>query len=565
VSADAKKIDWRMVRALSRAFVVMSVRTMPIRTMRGERKGSGAGSIAVVLVMFTMFGGFMSIMIPLLKDPFAVSFMLHTMTLILIGTSAMSEASEVLFSSSENDVLLHRPIQPATLVLSKAITIVAFTLMLAGALNFFPTLTLAYVGPRHVLAPLAHIVSIVTSTVFASAAVICLYGLVARLLGRARLQRVVTAAQIGSTLFLAVGFQLIPRLLRPDNGLDLPKLLQSSWFTWLLPPSWFAAFDTWIGAASTDPRMMELGIFGLAITLVCAWLGVVRLPTTGSNAAVIQEEARDEIVVTAVDGKRGIVERLVAPWLRDPVERASFALAKAYLFRDRNVKVRLAAALGMFLVMPLIGAFDARRASFMPMMFFWMTAMVPMTVVESLRISSNPAAADLFLYAPIPRGASVFHGVRKAAILFVQAPMALYILAVAAWTTRAEPQHLLLLVPALFVFPSVSLIPGLIDSYLPLSIAARTGQRSVQGLLILAAMIPAGLIGWVAVWAQKAGWLWPMVIAEAVIMSLVYTGLSGLVAHRATGAGQQLDLDTARMTLSRKLGSKFGRRSSPER
>lgn len=557
-----RKIDWRQVRALSGAFIRMSVRTMPIRTMRGERKGSGVGSIALVLVLFTLFGAVLAAMVPVLKDPFAVSFLLHTMTLILIGTSAMSEASEVLFSSSENDVLLHRPIHPATLVLSKAITIVAFTLLLAGALNLGSTIALAVVSPRHVVAPLAHVASTIASTVFASAAVICLYGLVARLLGRARLQRVVTAAQVGSTLFLAVGFQLIPRLLDAQSGFDVSKLLHSSWFTWLLPPAWFAGFDAWIGAASPEPRMMELALFGLGVTLVCAWLGVLRLPTTGSNAAVLQEETREEVVHATVDGKRGLVERLVAPWLRDPVERASFSLAKAYLFRDRTVKVRLAAALGMFLVMPLVGALDARRASVMPLMFFWMTAMVPITVAESLRISSNPAAADLFLYAPIRRGASIFHGVRKASILFVQVPMALYILAVAAWTTRAEPERLLLVVPALFVFPSVSLIPGLIDSYLPLSIAARTGQRSVQSLMIIGVMIPAGLIGWVAVWAQKAGWLWPMVIAEGVIMSLVYAGLVRLVALRASRAGQQTDLDSARSGLSRNFGAAFGPASS---
>jgi hypothetical protein len=409
------------------------------------------------------------------------------------------------------------------------------------------------------MAPLAHVASIVTSTVFASASVICLYGLVARVLGRARLQRVVTAAQIGSTLFLAVGFQLIPRLLDSRNGLDVAKLLHSSWFTWLLPPAWFAGFDAWIGAASTDVRMMELGLVGLSITVLCAWVGVLRLPTTGSNAAVIQEESREEVIVPAVDGKRGILDRLVDPWLRDPVERASFALAKAYLFRDRGVKVRLAAALGMFLVMPLIGAFDARHASIMPMMFFWMTAMVPMTVLESLRISPNPAAADLFLYSPIRRGASLFHGVRKAAILFVQVPMALYILAVAAWTTRADPQQLLLLVPALFVFPSVSLIPGLIDSYLPLSIAARTGQRSVQGLLIFGAMIPAVLIGMVAYWAQKIGWLWPMVIVEALVMSAVYVGLLRIVAHRGSNQGRKTHLDASQSAWSRNLGTGLGR------
>ncbi len=537
-NVEERRIDWRQVRALVRAFVLMSVRTMPIRTMRGEKRGSGVGSILVMIGIFTLFGTFMSAMAAVLKDVFVFSFTLHTMTLVLIGTSAMSEASEVLFSTSENDILLHRPIQPSTLVLSKAITIIAFTLLLSGALNLAPTIAIGLMSDARGWAPLAHIVSVILATVFASASVVCLYGLIARLLGRARLQKVVTAAQIASTLVLVLGFQLVPRLFDPRNGFDAVSFLHGSVSTWFLPPAWFAAIDAWIGSKTFDPHFAGLALIGIGVTAVCAWLGIVRLPTTGSNAASIQEETRDDIVVKvdatgSIAGSKSWVDKLTAPFVRDPVERASFNLAKAYLTRDRNVKVRLASAFGVFLVFPLLSLIDAHGPKVMPVMFFWMTALVPLTFVESLRISSNPAAADLFLYSPIEKGASVFHGVRKAGILLVQVPMALYIATVAAWAARSNPQMLLLMIPALFVFPTVSLIPGMMDSYLPLSIGARTGQRAMQSLLFLVVMVPAGLVALLAFWAQKQGLLWLMVAVEAVTMLALHALLLRVVAKRA--------------------------------
>ncbi len=78
------------------------------------------------------------------------------------------------------------------------------------------------------------------------------------------------------------------------------------------------------------------------------------------------------------------------------------------------------------------------------------------------------------------------------------------------------------------------MLPAVLDSYVPLSVGSRTGQRAVQSLIILMVMVPAALIGMFMAWAQKAGFLWPMVAAEAVIMLAVYAFLLRVVAWRAT-------------------------------
>jgi hypothetical protein len=534
-AGSERKIDGRQVRALVRAFIAMSLRTMPIRTMRGERKGGGAGSLYLILGVLVFLGAALGLMAKMTGEVLVYSFVLHMMTLFFVGTSAMSEASEVLFTTSENDVLMHRPIHPATLVLAKAITILAFTLLLALALNLVPMFTIAIVGDARPAAPLAHLASVVVSTVFASATVICLYGLVARFLGRTRLQRLVTAAQIGSTVFLAFGFQLVPRLLDVRSGFDLTALLHASKWCWFLPPAWFAALDAWLGAKTADPRLMPLALLGLGVTACLAWLGVLRLPTTGTNAASIQEETRKDVAVRETARGPGLLGRLLAPWLRDPIERASFMLAKAYLARERGVKVRLASALAVYVVFPLIAIADSRRSGFVPVMLFWMTALVPFTVIESLRISPNPAAADLFLYSPIAGGARVFHGVRKAAIVLVQVPLAAYIAVVAAFVLRHEPAQLLLALPALLLFPTFSLAPGLLDAYLPLSMPSRTGQRSTQTLLVLLIMLPAGVLAFVAHLAQAAGLLWVMLAVEAPLVVAVHLLLLRFIDRRMSG------------------------------
>ncbi len=529
-------VDWRQVRALVRAFLVISVRKMPLRTMRGEKKGGGVGPILFLVGIYALFGLLLAPVLAFTKDVFLGSFTVHVMTLFVVGTAAMSEASDVLFNSSENDVLGHKPIQPVTLVVSKALTIIAFTLLIAGAINLGPTIALGLMGGARPAAPLAHIASVLLSTVFASASVVCLYGLIARLLGRERLQRVITWAQVGSTIFLAAGFQVVPRLLDTHSGFDLAGLLRGSFLVWFVPPCWFAGFDAWLGSTVSDPRFAELALAGVGVTVFCTWLGLLRLPATGGDVSSLQEEVRPERVPAPVAQAAGggRIERLLGPWLADPVERAAFRLAQAYILRERSVKVRLASALSFYVVFPVLALLPGRQGSdFLPLMMIWMCALVPLTILEVLRISANPAAADLFLYAPIEGGARLFHGVRKAAIVFVQAPLLAYLLLVSIWVMRAQPERLWLALPALLAMPTLSLLPGVSGEYLPLSAAVRTGQRSMQLAITFMVMIPAVLLGFLAAFAQKAGWLWLLLALELVGVIVLHVLLLRIVDRRS--------------------------------
>ncbi len=533
----SSRVDWRQVRALVRAFLVISVRKMPLRTMRGEKKGGGLGPIVFLVAIYALFGLLMAPVLALTKDVFLGTFAVHVMTLFVVGTAAMSEASDVLFNTSENDVLGHKPIQPVTLVVAKALTIIAFTLLIAAAINLGPTIALGFFmeGARPA-APFAHIASVLLSTVFASASVVCLYGLIARLLGRERLQRVITWAQIGSAVFLAVGFQVVPRLLDTRTGFDLAGLLRGSYLVWFVPPCWFAGFDAWLGSTASDPRFAQLALAGLGVTVFCTWLGLLRLPATGGDVASLQEEVRPERAPApaALAAGGGRVERLLAPWLSDPVQRATFRLARAYILRERSVKVRLASALSFYVVFPVLALLPGNRGSdFLPLLMVWMCALVPLTVLESLRISSNPAAADLFLYAPIEGGARLFHGVRKAAIAYVQAPLLAYLTLVSIWVLRAEPARLWLALPALLAMPTLSLLPGLTGEYLPLSAGTRTGQRTVQTAITFLVMIPAGLLGLLAYLAQKEGLLWLMLAGEFAALAVLHALLLRIVDRRS--------------------------------
>ena len=93
-------------------------------------------------------------------DVFSFSLIVDSMTLFFVVMTAAAESGDILFSTAEADVLMHRPVEPKTLLLAKSLNLLALMMLLAGALNFFPTIfALATAGSRWWY-PLVHLVSL---------------------------------------------------------------------------------------------------------------------------------------------------------------------------------------------------------------------------------------------------------------------------------------------------------------------------------------------------------------------------------------------------------------------
>src|SRR5881394_966990 len=139
-------IDRVQLRALLKCYWRLSTRG---RVARAMGRGGKPRSLIFVLVMYLIVGFMTSMMAFSHIDLFTFTIIVHAMTFFVVGMAVTSESGDILFNANESDVLVHRPIHPRTLLLAKTINLVAFTLILATALNFFPTFfALAISGTR---------------------------------------------------------------------------------------------------------------------------------------------------------------------------------------------------------------------------------------------------------------------------------------------------------------------------------------------------------------------------------------------------------------------------------
>jgi hypothetical protein len=522
-------IDRQQLRALLKCYWLLSTRG---RVARSMGRGGKPRSLIFLIVMY-VFVGLMTSMTAFTRiDLFTFTVIIHSMTFFVVGLAVTSESGDILFNANESDVLVHRPIHPRTLLLAKTINLIAFTLILAGSLNLFPTFFgLAVAGSRPWF-PAIHLLSMILLCVFCAAAVVCVYGIVIKVFDRERFDNFAAWSQVAMSILFIGGYQVAPRLLQRFEGMTLKPYAQ---YLFALPPAWFAGFDA--AVAGDLPYGALLALTGIAITAALAYVAIGRLsPSYGEGLAKIAQ-------ARSIAPSRGQVRRhhelrnpMLRWWLRDPIEQWSFRLAAAYMRRDRDIKLRLYPSLTIFVIFPLISMLDRKRggfSAFVPLMTVWMLGIMPYQALQTLQMSQQYLAADIFAISPIRSAAPVFHGVRKATIVYLLLPAMCVAGLLIGYLAPGGSQGLQLAVPGLIALPVLSLFPGLTNDYLPLSRPAVRGDQSSRNIgLMFVSMVAMAILLATAYIAWTFDVLWYLIAVEFVVVILIYYVLKGMIRNR---------------------------------
>jgi ABC-2 type transport system permease protein len=110
---------------------------------------------------------------------------------------------------------------------------------------------------------------------------------------------------------------------------------------------------------------------------------------------------------------------------------------------------------------------------------------------------------------------------------------------VIACLTPTPGDSLPLALPGLIALPLLTLAPGLIEDYLPLSRPAATGDQSSRnmGLMFVTMLSMAALLGfsWLA---QSLGLLWVLIATELIVVGLLHWSLNRRIRRRRIGTAR---------------------------
>jgi hypothetical protein len=513
--------EGRPFRALARTFLRLSLRGSA-RQAYGGRYAAGPAGLLWLVALYLVVGVTTLSVVPMHPTVFSYALLVDAMTFVMVGLSFTAEAGDALFNPAERDVLGHRPVTPRTLLAAKSAGLLGFGLVLAAALNLAPLVIGGRLGDATWFA-VAHVLTTGLLTTFAAALVVLAYGMAVRLVGQERFDDVAAWAQVAlAVLFVAAG-QGLSRLAMATPTLERAPLVAA------LPPAWFAALDVVLGGGSHTPALLAVAALAPLATALASVVALGRLGADHGEAL-----AR---VGGAPAASRRALRRLptlaAAPlrwWVADPVERASFRLATAYLRRDRETRLRLYPSLVVFALFPLTALTNPGPAApFVPLASVCLLGMLPAVALESLRVSSHPSAAELFGVVPLAGTGPVFHGVRKAAIWFVAPAVAVAL----ALSTALAPQGIGLAAAGLIALPTFTLLPGLFGDYLPLGLPPLRGRQTRRNAALML-VSTAALLALIAVSgiAWHAGRLPLLLAIETVALVAAHRALGGAIARR---------------------------------
>jgi hypothetical protein len=518
-SAAAAALDPAQVRAILKATLQRSLRS----TMSAGRHGQQRGLI-FLLALYGVMGLLLGLLPFTGTDVFTFSLVIWSATFMMSGMTMVAESSTLLFDPRDNDILGHRPIHPRTLLAARALSLTALALALSVAVNLVPTFTGILARGSSGWFPLAHLVTIPIMAIFSAGTVVFVYALLARMVSRRTFDTIASWTQVGISVILIASYQLVPRLM---DRMGTLRLDQAHPLLLALPPTWFTGLAMVLLGADHGARALTMATLALVTTVALGWganrflaEGYARQVAALGEASAREKPARPARPVRAAPAWLG---RLLAALLPDPVERGAFRLARAYLARDRDMRMRVYPSLALIIVFPVLAILDQARYGRMgAVMTIFMVGTLPATAMMTFRMSPHYAAAELFRYVPIHGSASLFHGVRKAMLTLLMLP-ALAVGGALLWFGTIDHQRLLLGIPALLAIPTLSLMDGLTRDYLPLAIAPVGGR---QGALNIGMMM-FGFI-WLATFAglgtlaQAQGWFWQMVAGEVAVIAVVH-------------------------------------------
>lgn len=421
--------------------------------------------------------------------------------LIVCTMSLISDFSSVVLDSSDNQIMLFRPVDSRTMLTARVVHIISYLFTIALAIGLLGVFVIGYR-----FGSVAGLLSLLLCLLMAILAVFLtnvIYLLLMQFINTERLREVINYVQIGMGVCFYGGYQLLPRMIGDDMMSGNQPFVWQPWH-YAIPPLWSAGSLDMVINRQGDTQ--HLILFALALTVPFAGMYIMtRLlaPVFSSKLASLDQEESVRLVNKPVDAVKSSSATLsladrMANWLTSsPLEHAGFTFVWLITGRDRKFKLRTYPGLGFGLAYAVIMSLNHQPSlnggSSLFLFILYFGGIYIMTALLQIGISDNYKAAWIFESSPMSRPGLLLAGGLKALVVKLMIPyfalLASYVLYLRGMT--ALPDIFLAFVNSLVMLLVTALIS---KRHLPFSMAQDVVRNSTTSRSFLSMFI-ISLIG----------------------------------------------------------------------
>ena len=495
----ALKVDYPTFRLILWAKLTMDNRQeKSVAQRRGKKEMSNA--MVWVVFIYVFIGIFIGLMVLGIKSVFTAMVIVFAMVMVMTAVALISDFTSVLLDTTDNAILLPRPIDGRTLAVARLIHIALYMLLISLSLSL--AALLIGTGKYGPLFTLSFLVMLVFTVLFVVFVANLFYLLLMRVSGGDHFRDIILYFQIFMAAFAMGSYQLLPRMIQMDALLNLS--LPIRWWTYLVPPAWMAAVvDLAVGRQWSGPKA-ALALIGICVPLVCIVI-VVRYLAPGFARAI----SRLETMGAAAEGEGVPAERpslmywLSRLWSRNPQERGVFRLCWRVTSRDRKFKLKTYPTFGYLVIIgfiltllnrdvPLLESLRNLPHTQKYIIFLYIGCILIPIVLLQQRFSDQYEAAWIFHTLPFDKPGLIMKGSLKAMLVKYGGSTFVFLalLVLLIWGPRTLDDIVLSFLNMILTSLIVAVI---MVRDLPFSkkyAIARDAQRGIMGSLLF--IIPAG-------------------------------------------------------------------------
>jgi hypothetical protein len=495
----ALNVDYPKLRAI----VEVKLRMDNRRNSGGLRQYQKAGKetnnrFLLTLGLYAFFGLLTSILVWVTPSVQVAMLVVFSYVVLMTALTLISDFSEVLLDTTDNAVLLPRPVDGRTIFVARLVHIVLYVLLIVFALTLFSALAVAvrYGG----LALLLFLGLTVQAALVSVSITMLLYLLIIRFTSEERLKDLISYVQIGMSLLFTVGYQIIPRVVDFSDLGTGPASVQP--WHYAAPPAWLAGVMEAAVNRHFEPGYQLLTALALGVPGLLLWVNVRYLaPAFNQKMAGLGTASSGGGTEKRTEESRGRswVTRLSDALTRSPLERAFFELTWKVTARDRRFKLRTYPSFGIFIPMLFIffrnGGLTGFSEGSKYLILIYTLVLLPGTFYYQTFYSDDFKAAWPCYVTPMGSPRDVLVGTIKAVLLRFFTPF--YLLASLVLVVLAGPRVLDDLLAGYLYAIVVMLMESVFkrNFHLPFSQEPKDqsqGGQTAFNLIMLIVVLPAG-------------------------------------------------------------------------
>lgn len=414
----ATGVDYDQLRAIVATKLTMDNRRHLVGYTR-KRKKDAANTFGLTLFFYSIFGGFVSLAMYNIPSFMMSMIVFFTYIMVMVSMTLITDFSSILLDTSDNTIILPRPVDSKTLFAARLTHILLYLGQLAAGLSLIPSIVVLvqYGGLLFAGFWVAVGLSILTALILTNA----LYLVIMRFASEEKLRSIINYFQIVMAIVIMAGYQILPRMIK---RIDVRAFVfDIQWWSFLLPPVWMAGSMEALEFRLKD--VAHLGLVFCAFALPMVGLYVVnrflspafsrRIATLGGGAEQIEKETR----------QNGSLLQNISQWItRSPEERATFDVIYKALGRDRKIKLKIYPSFGYIAVFGLIFMMRSQEDlattwANLPqtqyhLMLLYLTFMVLQVALYEIPYSDDFRASWIFYSAPLQNPGEILSGTLKA-------------------------------------------------------------------------------------------------------------------------------------------------------